>query len=155
MKIGGCVCHGEVLRGVWCATGCKVQETLRCAASNGKTPSHNLTFLYCDTRSLPADVLPTCQFRDFFKGLANVKWLEFSGMEHSFGGFDDPVSHSAVVCCGVLWCAVVCCTVVCCGVLWCAVVCCTVLCCAVVCCAVVCCGVLWCVVLWCAVLTSE
>ena len=68
----------------------------------------------------------------------------------------------AVVCCGVLWCAVVCCgvlwcAVVCCGVLWCAVVWCGVLWCAVVCCgvlwcAVVCCGVLWCAVVCCGVL---
>ena len=33
---------------------------------------------------------------------------------------------------------------VCCGVLWRAVVCCAVLCCAVLCCAVVWCGVVWC-----------
>ena len=73
--------------------------------------------------------------------------------------YSSPMLWCAVMCYGVLWCAmrgVLWCAVVCCGVLWCSVVFCGVLWCAVVFCgvlwcAVVCCGVLWCGVLWCGV----
>jgi hypothetical protein len=61
------------------------------------------------------------------------------------------VLYHAVVCCAVSCCGVLCCIMLCCAVLYHALLCCAVSCCAVLCCIMLCCAVLYHAVLCCAV----